>query len=116
MEPVVNQASAEPPPPPVTTQPPADAPVTLSNLGGSLPGTTTTPPAPQPSTTTPPKEPAPPTTQSTVGSSQFLVGKKTGVPGRVLSPYPPYQELDVTGLASGSLALDPTTDKVFEIP
>lgn len=46
----------------------------------------------------------------------FLRGKKTGKEGRVISPYPPYRELDVSGLSSGSLALDPTTQKVFEVP
>jgi hypothetical protein len=69
-------------------------------------------PAPEP-TAPPQKTPAPSTPSS---DGQFLVGKKTTSPGRVVSPYPPYQELDVTGLSSGSLALDPTTDKVFQIP
>jgi hypothetical protein len=50
------------------------------------------------------------------GSGGFLRGKKTGKEGRVISPYPPYRELDVSGLSSGSLALDPTTQKVFEVP
>jgi hypothetical protein len=45
-----------------------------------------------------------------------LKGRKTAKPGRVISPYPPYKELDITGLESGSLALDPTTQKVFEVP
>lgn len=45
-----------------------------------------------------------------------LTGTKTGKLGRVKSPYAPYSELDVTGLPSGSLALDPTTQKVFRIP
>jgi hypothetical protein len=49
-------------------------------------------------------------------SGSFLRGKKTGKEGRVISPYPPYRELDVSGLSSGSLALDPTTQKVFEVP
>lgn len=49
-------------------------------------------------------------------SGTFLRGKKTGKEGRVISPYPPYRELDVSGLSSGSLALDPTTQKVFEVP
>ncbi len=49
-------------------------------------------------------------------SGTFLRGKKSGKEGRVISPYPPYRELDVTGLTSGSLALDPTTQKVFEVP
>jgi hypothetical protein len=54
---------------------------------------------------------------STAGNNgAFLKGKRASKEGRVISPYPPYQELDVTGLSSGSLALDPTTQKVFEVP
>ena len=37
-------------------------------------------------------------------------------PGTVVSPYPPHNELDVSGLPSGSLAVDPTTKKVFRVP
>lgn len=48
--------------------------------------------------------------------NQIKVGSKTGVAGRVKSPYPPFNELDVSGLPSGSLAMDPTTKKVFRIP
>ncbi|MCW0217491.1 MAG: hypothetical protein OJI67_04120, partial [Prosthecobacter sp.] len=56
-------------------------------------------------------------TEKTVGNNgAFLKGKRASKEGRVISPYPPYQELDVTGLSSGSLALDPTTQKVFEVP
>lgn len=49
-------------------------------------------------------------------SGSFMVGKKGSKPGRVVSPYPPYNELDITGLPAGSLALDPTTQKVFQVP
>ena len=59
-------------------------------------------------TPTPPKAPS--------DSSNVMTGTKTGKSGRVKSPYAPYSELDVTGLPSGSLALDPTTQKVFRIP
>ncbi len=45
-----------------------------------------------------------------------LSGSKTSKAGRVKSPYPPYNELDVSGLSTGSLALDPTTQKVFRVP
>jgi hypothetical protein len=45
-----------------------------------------------------------------------LTGSKTSKAGRVKSPYPPYNELDVSGLSTGSLALDPTTQKVFRVP
>lgn len=87
--------------------------------------TTPLPPAPKPPEPTPPpvttrrsettpREQFPETTASS--SSAFLKGRKTAKPGRVISPYPPYKELDITGLESGSLALDPTTQKVFEVP
>lgn len=49
-------------------------------------------------------------------SGGYLRGKRGSKEGRVISPYPPYRELDVSGLSSGSLALDPTTQKVFEVP
>jgi hypothetical protein len=54
--------------------------------------------------------PPPPST------SAALTGSKTTKEGRVKSPYPPFNELDVTGLPAGSLAMDPTTGKVFRVP
>ena len=63
-----------------------------------------------PTTDSAPSEPA----VSTTGSPT-LIGSRTTA-GRVKSPYPPYNELDVTGLPSGSLATDPTTGKVFRVP
>jgi hypothetical protein len=106
------------PPAPVSTQEtapvldnkPTQSPQTVTTLSNTNSSELT--PAPEP--TAPKKETPAPSTASSEG--QFLVGKKTSTPGRVVSPYPPYQELDVTGLSSGSLALDPTTDKVFQIP
>lgn len=58
------------------------------------------------------------TTSSTKVSQDqnVLTGSKTSKAGRVKSPYPPYNELDVSGLTTGSLALDPTTQKVFKVP
>lgn len=41
---------------------------------------------------------------------------RTNRVGRVKSPYPPYPELDVTGLPPGSLAKDPVTGKIFRLP
>ena len=74
-------------------------------------------PAPTPTTTsTPPvenKTPAPPPASNT---SATLTGSKTSKEGRVKSPYSPFNELDVTGLPPGSLAMDPTTGKVFRVP
>ncbi len=70
-------------------------------------------PGSKPSATTPTESKG---GNATASSGSFLKGKKASKAGRVISPYPPYQELDVTGLSSGSLALDPTTQKVFEVP
>jgi hypothetical protein len=61
-----------------------------------------------------PSAPLPPA--STSASDGTPVGKKGSKAGRVVSPFPPHNELDVTGLESGSLALDPTTNKVFKVP
>jgi hypothetical protein len=64
---------------------------------------------------TPTSSPSPaPTKQS--DSKETLTGSKTSKPGRVKSPYSPFNELDVQGLNSGQLALDPTTQRVFRVP
>jgi len=46
----------------------------------------------------------------------FPTATATKDSGVVLSPYPPYDLLDVKGMASGSLAKDPATGQVFRIP
>lgn len=46
----------------------------------------------------------------------YPVARPSDEPGRVVSPYPPYNTLDVKGLESGSLALDPTVGKIFRVP
>ncbi len=58
----------------------------------------------------------PTTTPKLTQEQSVLTGSKTSKAGRVKSPYPPYNELDVSGLSTGSLALDPTTQKVFRVP
>ena len=65
-------------------------------------------PSPAPS---PPPAPAPKIDPTTVP-----YGTRTNTPGRAKSPYPPYRELDVSGMKSGSMAKDPTTGKVFRVP
>ena len=65
----------------------------------------------------PSKTPGPDTTVAPRTQDQNLpTGTKTDKAGRVKSPYPPNNELDVAGLPSGSLALDPTTQKIFRVP
>ncbi|MFN9113149.1 MAG: hypothetical protein ACK5XN_24020, partial [Bacteroidota bacterium] len=47
---------------------------------------------------------------------EILPAKPGSAPGRVISPYEPKAELDVTGLESGSLSFDPVSQKVFRVP
>lgn len=51
-----------------------------------------------------------------INPQEVMTATKAKTAGRVKSPYPPYTELDVSGLNSGSLAKDPTNGKVFRIP
>lgn len=71
----------------------------------------TTPPA-----KTEPSAPAPSAKTGTPVHGDFPLGTPGTSKGFVRSPYPPYQELDVTEIASGSLALDPSVGKVFRVP
>lgn len=64
----------------------------------------------------PPTQYPPTTTTAASGGNTTLTGSRTSKDGRVKSPYPPYNELDVSGLPTGSLAMDPTTGKVFRVP
>ncbi len=74
-------------------------------------------PTPGPGSSTPAPQPTPPPEPKTkVDPSSVPAATKSSTPGRVKSPYPPYRELDVSGMASGSLAKDPTTGKVFRVP
>ena len=47
---------------------------------------------------------------------EYPMGTPGSQAGRVKSPYPPFRELDATGLAKGSLAMDPVSGKVFRVP
>ncbi len=100
---------------------PKDEPGGISPYADGFAGGTTimapkeTPPS-KPKTEEPKKEtklntPAP----ATDGSFPTGTRSKTN-PGSVVSPYSPFNELDVSGLPSGSLAIDPTTKKVFKVP
>jgi hypothetical protein len=54
--------------------------------------------------------------ESRLDSNDVPVATKGSKPGRVKLPFPPYNELDVTGLVPGSLAKDPTSGKIFRLP
>jgi len=48
--------------------------------------------------------------------TEYPFGIPTDQPGILISPFPPGRKLDVTGLKPGSLAMDPSVEKVFRIP
>ena len=48
--------------------------------------------------------------------SDYPYAERTSTPGEVLSPYAPYNVIDVRGFRSGSKAKDPSCGKVFIVP
>lgn len=63
-----------------------------------------------------PSGPKPDTGTPKTDPNDIKTATRAKTAGRVKSPYPPYTELDVSGLNPGSLAKDPTNGKVFRIP
>ncbi len=49
-------------------------------------------------------------------SGKYPEGIPTDTPGILISPFPPGRKIDVTGLKPGSLAMDPSVEKIFRIP
>jgi len=64
--------------------------------------------------TPPPPRNTPPS--SGTGKADHPVAEKTKNPNQVLSPYEPYNVIDVTGFKSGQLAKDPSNGKIFRVP
>jgi hypothetical protein len=79
-----------------------------------VPGTTapTTPPPAPPETRPALPEPRP----APIPRPSYPVARTTDQPGRVLSPYAPYNVIDVEGFESGALAKDPSNGKIFRVP
>lgn len=127
---VVESKAPAPKPAPkkIETPPVTIKPATEEALPSEAPAPApATPPKPEPkieppvATNTPVASNDKPAVESKItppapSSGGLPVGSRTDKPGRVKSPYPPYNELDVSGLQSGSLAMDPTTQKVFRLP
>lgn len=63
----------------------------------------------QPPEVRPPIETVPP-------RDQYPVAERTDNPNRVLSPYAPYNVIDVEGFRPGQLAKDPSNGKIFRVP
>ncbi len=61
-------------------------------------------------------EPDEPTTPRPPTRDQYPVATPTTRPDQVLSPYAPYNVIDVEGFKTGQLAKDPSNGKIFRIP
>ena len=94
-----NQPSRlQPPYPPQPVDPSAE--MTSPDPYGNLESQ----PTPAPLAATPPA----------AGSYPFA--SRTTNPNQVLSPYEPYNVIDVEGFKSGTLARDPSNQKIFRVP
>ncbi|WP_193213808.1 hypothetical protein [Luteolibacter marinus] len=58
-------------------------------------------------------DPAPPEPKP---RETYPSAKKTNNPNQVISPYAPYNVIDVEGFKSGALAKDPSNGKIFRVP
>ncbi len=47
---------------------------------------------------------------------EYPTAERTANPNEVLSPYHPYNVIDVEGFRSGQLAKDPSNGKIFRVP
>ena len=54
--------------------------------------------------------------QTVAEAEQYPTATRSSKENRVISPYPPHREIDVTGFRSGELVIDPTTNEVFRVP
>lgn len=61
----------------------------------------------------PPSLPQPPPPTATGG---YPTAERTANPDQVLSPYEPYNVIDVAGFPSGKLVRDPSNQKIFRVP
>jgi hypothetical protein len=60
-------------------------------------------------------DPAPPP-EPPVRPGEYPTARKTVKPNEVISPYEPYNVIDVEGFSSGQLARDPSNNKIFRVP
>ena len=84
-----------------------------------VPDRTPPPPGFEPRDPAPPREfendPEPPRPQPKP-RREYPVAERTEKPGMVISPYAPYNVIDVEGFQSGALAKDPSNGKIFRVP
>ncbi len=63
----------------------------------------------------PPDNPTPPPPQPT-RPGEYPTARATAKPGEVISPYEPYEVIDVSEYTSGQLVRHPTSRKIFRVP
>ena len=61
-------------------------------------------------------DPGEPTAPRQPTRTEYPVATPTTRPDQVLSPYAPYNVIDVEGFKTGQLAKDPSNGKIFRIP
>jgi len=59
---------------------------------------------------------APPEPPAITPRQEYPSAERTDNPNQVLSPYSPYNVIDVEGFRSGQLAKDPSNGKIFRVP
>ncbi|TAE78123.1 MAG: hypothetical protein EAZ65_03060 [Verrucomicrobia bacterium] len=114
---------AETGPPGTATPAPTPAPPLDSEVGvyealpSNAPTSRPTPgPAPAPAPAPPLDSAAPRQPQTTPTAPGYPFAKRTENPNRVVSPFAPYNVIDVEGFKSGALAKDPSNGKIFRVP
>jgi hypothetical protein len=108
-------ASCTPPPPapPPRFRPTPPYPPEQVHPYGTPPGDLSSPQPPtDPYSLTPPASPRP----STPAVGGYPTAERTANPNQVISPYEPYNVIDVEGFKSGQLARDPSNQKIFRVP
>jgi hypothetical protein len=97
-------ASCTPPPvvPPPRFKPNPPYPPEIVDPYGQPAESTYSEPAPVPAAPTRPGE--------------YPTAQRTAKPSEVISPYEPYNVIDVEGFRSGQLARDPSNNKIFRVP
>lgn len=103
-------ASCNPPPPvpPPRFQPNPPYPPNQVDPYGNQ--TDVSPPPPPYEQTQPAPQPPP------TATGNYPTAQRTANPDQVLSPYEPYNVIDVAGFKSGQLARDPSNQKIFRVP
>jgi hypothetical protein len=62
----------------------------------------------------PPPNPPPP--QQPTRPGEYPTATRTANPNEVISPFAPYNVIDVEGFRSGQLARDPSNNQIFRVP